>query len=155
MDTVVVTYAVYLTVSVALTVWVARTLFRSGGEFLVDVFAGRKDLAQATNHLLVVGFYLVNLGYVALALRVSGPIADTRGSIETLSTKVGGVLLVLGLFHFANLFVLSRIRRRGQLDVRSRPPVAPTGQHPAGQQGPFGAPSGPVWQAPAAPAPQG
>lgn len=144
MDAVVITYVVYLAVSIALTVWVARTLFRSGGEFLVDVFGGREELARATNHLLVVGFYLVNLGYVALALRVSGPIADTRGSIETLSTKIGGVLLVLGAFHFANLFVLSRIRHRGQLDVRPRPPLAPTGQHP------FAPPSGPF----APPAPQ-
>lgn len=149
MDTVVITYAVYLVVSVALTVWVARTLFRSGGEFLVDVFGGQKELAQATNRLLVVGFYLLNLGYVALALQVTGEIAGARGSIETLSTKIGGVLLVLGVVHFGNLFVLSRIRRRSRLDVRTRPPLPPTGQQPEGY-----APADRPWHPPA-PAAQG
>ena len=62
-------YLTYLGISVAMTVWVARTLSRNGRVFLVDAFRGREDLADSINHLLVVGFYLINLGYVTLALR--------------------------------------------------------------------------------------
>ena len=58
------TYLVYLTVSVALTMWVARTLHRNGRIFLVDAFHGNEGLADSVNHLLVVGFYLVNIGFV-------------------------------------------------------------------------------------------
>ena len=117
----VVTYLIYLALSLALTVWVARTLHRNGRVFLVDVFAGNSELADSTNHLLVVGFYLVNLGYVSLALKLGGEVLDTRQSIEVLSQKVGGVLLVLGAMHFFNLLVFSRIRRRARL-ASSRPP---------------------------------
>ena len=111
MDLIVTTYAVYLVVSVLLTYWVARTLHRNGRVFLVDIFQ-REDLADSVNHLLVVGFYLVNLGYVTLALRIGGSIGSTRASIELLSTKIGAVLLVLGAMHFFNLLVFSRMRRR-------------------------------------------
>ncbi len=107
---IVVTYALYLVISIALTVWVARTLFKSGRIFLVDVFHGNEALADSVNHLLVVGFYLINLGYVSLALKIDAPVGDARQSIEALASKVGLVLLVLGAMHFFNLFLFSRIR---------------------------------------------
>ena len=122
---VVVAYAVYVLVSVALTVWVGHTLSRHGEIFLVDVFAGEAALAHAVNRLLVVGFYLLNLGYVSFALRIGGEVPDVRVAIESLSTKLGGVLLVLGVVHLANVFVLSRVRRRRLLDREPRPPVTP------------------------------
>lgn len=117
-------YLLYLGISVALTVWVARTLHKNGRIFLVDVFRGNADLADSVNHLLVVGFYLINLGYVALALKVGYDIASLQQTIEALSEKVGLVLLVLGLMHFFNLYVFSRMRRRTRLEG-NLPPVAP------------------------------
>ncbi|MCW8142034.1 MAG: hypothetical protein KIT58_24265 [Planctomycetota bacterium] len=119
----VVTYLIYLAVSVALTVWVGRTLHKNGRVFLVDVF---KDdaLADSVNHLLLVGFYLINFGYVTLALRLERQVLDARTSIEALSTKVGWVLLVLGAMHFFNLYVFSRLRRRARLES-APPPVEP------------------------------
>ena len=125
MNLVVTTYVAYLVISILLTVWVARTLHRNGRVFLVDVFR-REDLADSVNHLLVVGFYLVNLGYVALALKLSGEVSSTRIGIEALSGKVGGVLLVLGLMHFSNLYVFSRLRRRARMR-HEPPPVDPDG----------------------------
>ena len=118
------TYLLYLGISIALTVWVARTLFKNGRIFLVDVFRGNADLADSVNHLLVVGFYLINLGYVALALKVGAEVASLQQTIEALSGKVGLVLLVLGLMHFFNLYVFSRMRRRSRLES-TLPPVEP------------------------------
>jgi len=111
MSPTVVTYLVYLALSVALTVWVARTLSKSGRLFLVDVFRGDERLADSTNHLLVVGFYLINLGYISLALKLARDVSDARHAIEALSWKVGLVLVVLGGMHFFNLYVFSRMRR--------------------------------------------
>ena len=104
-----------LMVLTALTVWVARTLHRNGRLFLVDVFRGNEELADSVNHLLVVGFYLVNLGYISLALKLGYAVTDARGSIEALSQKVGTVLVVLGVMHFLNLYIFSTIRRRALL----------------------------------------
>lgn len=120
------TYATYLLITVPLTIWVARTLFRHGNVFLVDVFDGKPDLAAAVNHLLLVGFYLVNLGFVTLYLRLATPVNDLAGVFEALSVKVGTVMLVLGLMHFTNIWVLSRIRRRSHLDTVHHAPVQPT-----------------------------
>jgi hypothetical protein len=106
------TYLAYLCISVALTVWVAHTLHKNGRIFLVDVFSGNEGLADSVNHLLVVGFYLINFGFVSFALRIGYEVTTVRASIEALSDKVGLVLVVLGVMHFTNLYVFSRIRRR-------------------------------------------
>jgi hypothetical protein len=112
MDIVVATYAVYIVVSVFLTIWVARTLHKNGRVFLVEVFGGDEGLADSVNHLLVVGFYLINFGYVSLALKIGYQIGTAREGIEALSWKIGLVLLVLGGMHFFNLFIFSVIHRR-------------------------------------------
>ncbi|MER5991320.1 MULTISPECIES: hypothetical protein [Streptomyces] len=127
MDRTVIAYVIYLLVSIALTIWVARTLSSNGRVFLADVLRGDEKLADAVNRLLVVGFYLVNLGFVALYLSDDDTIADTRGVFEALSTKLGVVLLVLGVMHLGNVYVLNRIRRRGVMEREQVPPVAPQG----------------------------
>jgi hypothetical protein len=118
------TYLIYLSLSILLTVWVAQTLHANGRIFLVEAFSGNEPLADSINHLLVVGFYLINIGYVALALKEGSAPQDIRGVLETLSSKIGVVLLVLGGMHFFNLFVLSRMRRRALLH-NMPPPVQP------------------------------
>ena len=127
MDPLVPTYAAYLALTVPITIWVGSTLRRNGRVFLLDVFDGDEDLAAAVNHLLVVGFYLVNLGYVSIALKVGTDVSSAREAIEALSLKVGAVVLVLGVLHLANLYVLNKLRRRAQLTSREhvRPPVSP------------------------------
>ena len=118
------TYLTYLIISVTLTVWVARTLHKHGRIFLVDSFQGNEPLADSINHLLVVGFYLINIGYVSMALKYGEKPQDFAGLLEALSTKVGVVLLVLGGMHFFNLFVFSKMRRRAMLH-NAPPPLPP------------------------------
>jgi hypothetical protein len=116
-------YIVYLFITLAVTIWVARTLHRNGRIFLVDAFRGNEPLADSVNHLLVVGFYLVNIGYVSLALQVGARPANLTQAIEVLSSKIGFVLLVLGAMHFINLRIFSNMRRRAT--ESPRPPLAP------------------------------
>ena len=124
MNTTTVTYLAYLAISVSLTVWVAQTLHKNGRIFLIDVFDGNQQLADSVNHLLVVGFYLLNLGYVSLALKLGYDIETTAAGIEALSWKVGLVLVVLGAMHFFNLLVFSQIRSRSHARP-TPPPVQP------------------------------
>jgi hypothetical protein len=111
---IVVSYIAYLAVSIGVTIGVARSLEKNGRVFLVDAFQGNAELADSVNHLLVVGFYLINAGYVTLALSTQASVTNTRGAIELFSDKIGVVLLVLGVMHFFNLYVFHRLRGRGR-----------------------------------------
>ncbi len=118
---IVTSYLIYLALSVAVTVWVAATLHRNGRVFLVDAFGGNEQLADSVNHLLVVGFCLINVGFVTSVLRTSDQLDTMRSAVEMVSEKIGFALLVLGGMHFFNLYVFSRIRKRAQLALEPPP----------------------------------
>ncbi len=115
-------YLLYLVITVPLVVFVARTLHRHGAIFLREVFDGNESLAGAVNHLLVVGFYLLNLGYVSLFLRTDEAIAGGEGVLELVSKKVGVVAIILGAVHLANVWVFNVLRRNA---VHRRDDVLP------------------------------
>lgn len=106
------TYVTYLVVTIALTIWVAKTLFKNGKVFLIDIFHGNKELADSVNNLLLVGFYLVNIGYAVYTLKVQTAIMNPQEMIEMLSVKVGFIILLLGAMHFFNLFVFFKLRKK-------------------------------------------
>src|SRR5437660_1142716 len=107
-------YIAYLIVSICLTIWVATTLHKRGRIFLIDAFHGNEQMADSVNHLLVVGFYLTNIGYVTLALKYGDKPTTLHEAIEFLSTKFGLVLVVLGGMHFFNMFNFDKMRRKGK-----------------------------------------
>ena len=126
-------YVIYGVISVSLVVWLARTLFRNGEVFLEDVFADRPELAAAVNKLLVIGFYLLNLGYAFLLLR-SNDAPTALDATEILIRKLGILLISLGILHFANMYLFYRIRQRGQ-ESTLPPPVPPQVTVDAEEQG--------------------
>ena len=115
------TYAAYLAASGVVTVFVGRTLHRHGRPFLIDVFVGQERVADAVNHLLLVGFYVTNLAFVTLTLRSGLTPAGLLAAAELLSGKVGVVLLTLGVMHFFNLAALTAVRRRAVQPSRPTP----------------------------------
>ncbi|MGC6464370.1 MAG: hypothetical protein ACON38_04940 [Akkermansiaceae bacterium] len=116
-----ITYALYLAIALPITIWVARTLHKNGRVFLVECYHGDEEMADSVNHLLVVGFYLINIGFVTLYLKLETLVEGTTGIFEALSSKIGIVLLVLGGMHFFNLFLFAKIRDKG----RKIPPPMP------------------------------
>lgn len=148
MDLTVLTYVIYLAVAIPLTVWVAKALHRYGEVFLDDVFGGDARLAHAVNQLLVIGFYLLNLGYVALFMTSHQTVDNSRTLFEVLSVKVGAVAIVVGVIHFANLWAFNAFRRRAVLRAKALPPIEPNGYTPV-----MAGPPPPQWDAPTPPPP--
>ena len=125
-DYTVVSYLAYVAISLRVTVWVGRTLFENGRVFLVDATHGNEPLADSINQLLLVGFYLINVGYMSLMLQTGEPVLSVQASIELLSEKLGMVLLILGVMHLGNVYVFDRYRSAA-LEDADLPPVAPDG----------------------------
>ena len=123
MTTAVYIYIAYTIISIAMTIWVARTLHRNGRVFLLEAFKGREEMADSVNHLLVVGFYLINFGFILLYLRFGTKPETVVEGIEYIATKLGVVLLVLGAMHFFNIFNFDRMRKKG-LHHSETPPVS-------------------------------
>ncbi len=127
MNTILTIYAAYVLISVIMTVWVARTLHKNGRIFLVDAFGGNTEMADSVNHLLVVGFYLINLGFILLFLKYGEHPQTVVDGVEYLAQKLGIVMLVLGFMHFFNIFNFNKMRRKGiaKTAMTGLPPVMP------------------------------
>lgn len=105
-------YALYLVIAIGLTVWVARTLSTNGEVFLVECFGHDTTLAKSTNHLLVVGFYLVNLGFILLTLQFGKEPVTIPETVRFLSSKVGLAVVALGAMHFFNMHAIAKYGRK-------------------------------------------
>ena len=120
MNYVIITYIVYLILTISITIWVATTLFRNGKVFLYDIFNGNTELANSVNKLLLTGFYLINLGYAIYTLQVTSTITNMQLVIEELSIKIGWIIIVLGAMHFFNLFIFFRLRKKALYEKNIR-----------------------------------
>ena len=128
MDLRLIDYFLYLVASILLTLWVGNSLFRNGRPFLVSVFQGEQGLADSVNRLLVVGFYLINLGAAALLINAGGAPASLADMVQETVTRLGVVLLVLGSMHFFNMLVLHLMRRPLKQRAMAPPPYPPGAQ---------------------------
>lgn len=100
-----ISYASYLIISIAMTIWVARVLSKNGEMFLIKCFGQDQELAKSTNHLLVIGFYLVNIGFICARLEGWNVNLDL---IPNVGSKVGFSVLVLGVMHFFNMVMIAK-----------------------------------------------
>ncbi len=119
------TYLTYIFFSITITIFVSRTLSKNGEVYLIDGFNGSVELAKSVNHMLVVGFYLLNLGFVLLRMHTGATINEFEGVIVYLSSSLGLVLMVLGIAHFFNMFLIYNFRAAAK-KKRTTPAAAET-----------------------------
>jgi len=105
-------YAIYLPIALILTLYVSRTLFRNSKIYMLDIFKGREEIANATNKLFETGFYLLNIGFALLIMKISIYSDSYQSLVEALGSKIGGFAIYLGLMLFINLFLFFRGKRK-------------------------------------------
>lgn len=110
-------YSIYLPVVIALTLLVSRTLFKNGKQFMLDIFHGKEEIAVATNKLFEVGFYLLNIGFALWIIRLNY-IENTQDLVESLSEKIGGFAIYLGVILFFNLYLFLRGRKHARRELK-------------------------------------
>lgn len=107
-------YAIYLPIAIVLTFTVSRTLFKNSKIFMLDIFKGREEIANATNKLFETGFYLLNLGFALMILKISLYDNSYQELVEVLSYKIGGFSIYLGTMLFLNLYFFFRGKRKAK-----------------------------------------
>lgn len=67
-------YAIYLAITYLITVKVGWRFYRNGRIFILGLLEQNHTLADAINNILLVGYYLVNLGYATVMISSWGTI---------------------------------------------------------------------------------
>ncbi len=123
-------YAVYLPIALLLTLYVSKTLFRNSKIYMLDIFKGREEIAFATNKLFETGFYLLNIGFALMILKINLYNHNYQELVEALSYKIGSFSIYLGLMLFINLYFFFRGKRKAKEGLNPLTPQPPrfTGQ---------------------------
>lgn len=116
----VITDLLYTAISLALVHMVGQTLSRNSRAFLPQK-PGQDGMAEAVTRVLVVAYYLLALGFIALTMPTWSHVASPGRAMELLSVQVGILLLVLGGLHLAGTAVLARLRRSRPWRTRAAP----------------------------------
>ena len=122
------TQAIYLVVSIGMTIYVAQSLKQNGRVFLLRTFKEDEVVTDSITNLLVIGFYLINIGWVLLWTKFGYKPHSPEMAIEFITTKVGCVLLILGAMHFLNLRIFRKIQHKDDCPDRKKgtPLMPPT-----------------------------
>lgn len=89
--------------------YVGAMLYKNGRPFLINTFSGNTTVADAVNKFLLSGYYLTNIGYTVIALKVWIKVESPIQLLNVLSYKVGVIVLTLGIMHFVNIISLVAI----------------------------------------------
>ena len=119
---IVIGYLIYLPIVIVLTIYVSKMLFKNGKLFMIDIFKGKEDIAIATNKLFEIGFYLINIGWALLILKISyysQHEMSYQTLIEILSKKIGGFSIYLGIMLFFNLLLFFRGRKKSRQSIKN------------------------------------
>jgi|SRR6218665_314925 len=108
----VLTYLLYLAIILYVVIYVGTMLYRNGIHFLIETFHGDKIMAMALNRFLIAGYYLLNIGYSIIILKIWQQVQTFQQMLEVLSFKAGGIILMLGIMHLFNLLCCVFIGRR-------------------------------------------
>jgi hypothetical protein len=108
-------YCIYLPIVIALTWYVAYTLFQNAKIFMLDIFNGKEAIALSTNKLFELGFYLINVGFAFLIMRMNY-LTNYTDLVESLTVKIGGFAIYLGVMLFLNLYLFFRGRRISKMN---------------------------------------
>lgn len=123
-------YLVYAFIAVGLVAFLAHTLSRNGRVFLEETFE-RPELAASVNQLLVIGFYLLNLGYALMVYQLHTSYGSLIDAFNHLVGRTALLLVSLGVIHLVNMWIFWRIRIRATAERRRVELPPPTPQPPA------------------------
>ncbi|WP_276132814.1 hypothetical protein [Polluticoccus soli] len=108
-------YTIYLTIMVYIIVYVGRLFYNNGRVFILGLFKGNVEQTDYVNTILLVAYYLFNIGYAFLKLRFWTNVTDVEVLVSSLGTNIGVLILILAVTHYFNMWLIYYLSKRQAL----------------------------------------
>ncbi|WP_199121365.1 hypothetical protein [Pedobacter sp. ASV28] len=100
-------YGLFILFIVLIIVWVGKICYKNGNLFVAELIPGHVELCHQINKVLLIGYYLVNIGYCALTLSFWEPIFSVSVLVEVVALKIATIIMILSVLHYLNIFILA------------------------------------------------
>lgn len=101
-------YALYFCIIIYIIAVVGQICYRNGNVFVLSMIPGHEALCIRINQLLLLGYYLVNIGYAAMSLAQWEQVLTVAQLIETVASKAAFIICILSVMHYANIFIITK-----------------------------------------------
>jgi hypothetical protein len=95
----------YLLIAVNTIYFLGKSLNKHGEHFLRAIFKDRMEIVLPVNKILLIGFYLVNIGLILLFHSVQEDTYTLGNIIQYLAIKIGITYIVIAVMHYLNILV--------------------------------------------------
>ncbi|AWH83864.1 hypothetical protein HYN59_01465 [Flavobacterium album] len=102
-----VAYSIFLAIVIYIIVVVGRICYRNGNLFVLELLPGHEDLCLRINKILLMGYYLVNIGYAAMTLVSWEKITGLPQLVEVIAIKTAGIICIISALHYLNIYLLT------------------------------------------------
>lgn len=101
-------YIIYLSITSVIIIKVGKLCYDNGNLFVSQLIPNHEELCHQINKMLLIGYYLLNLGYCAMTLISWEKISTSNQLIEIIATKSAIIILIIGLMHYLNILLLTK-----------------------------------------------
>lgn len=101
-------YSIYLIITTLIIIKVGKICYQNGTIYVAELIPDHKDLCHKTNTILLLGYYLLNIGYCAMTLISWENIASFPQLVEMIAFKSATIIGIIALMHYLNLYVLTK-----------------------------------------------
>lgn len=103
-----ITYGIYLLITVFIIIKVGLICYRNGNIFVAHLVPDDKDFCLRVNNVLLIGYYLINIGYTVITLSDWTTVISISQMIESLSKNTAIIVCILAVLHYFNLFWITK-----------------------------------------------
>lgn len=106
MNSNIIAYIIYIILTVFIIYHVGRMFHRNGRIFILQLHRGDTGTTDTINNILLVAYYLFNMGYAFLRLRLWERVSSPAQLIASVSNHIGVLILILAVTHYFNMLLI-------------------------------------------------
>jgi len=98
-------YIIYLILTSAVILKVGNICYNNGNVFIKNLLKENIELSIQINKALLIGYYLLNIGYSAITIITWNKIKTNAYLVEIISQKISIIILIM---HYSNIFLIKK-----------------------------------------------
>lgn len=101
-------YCIFLAIVVYIIVVIGRICYRNGNVYVLSLMPGHEDLCIRINRMLLIGYYLINIGYAATTLIRWRTITTYAQLVDMTASALAIIICMLAVLHYLNIYILTK-----------------------------------------------
>ena len=101
-------YFIYLGITIFIIMKVGKICYRNGNIYVAELIPDHTEICQKINRVLLLAYYLLNIGYCAMTLISWQKILSAAQLIETIGVRTAVIIFIISILHYLNIFILTK-----------------------------------------------